>query len=487
MGKFFPKVRHSNRHTMRNDNLKNILILTAVTVILIIATGIVAIFSIRGLNEKIQQTIHTKDVLQLSDELYASVLATESSLRGYIITNDRSFIGDYSRGKEQALRLSDSLRLLTSDNTMQAENTLALKGYINERVMLLDSILASITVNRSLLDSIVTKNVSRGKTLTQKIRSRINVINQHEYSLLEERNRGMNRYLNILPAILLFTTFAGLGAGAITLYSLYQYNTSKKIADEKIAEYQKQLQDQITRLNISNRELEQFAYVASHDLQEPLRKISAFSELLGEQYSGILDDEGKIFLDRINSSSQRMRNLITDLLDYSRVSRPTQTEEVNLNTVVKTVKEDLELVIKEKNAQVHHASLPVVQGNNYEFRQLFQNLISNSLKFSKPGVAPVVSIVADEASAEELNYLHFRNENIKYTAIRFTDNGIGFEPEYAEKIFVIFQRLHGKDSYEGTGIGLAICKKIAEKYGGTIAAKSSPGNGAIFTIVLPAN
>lgn len=472
---------------MRNDNLKNILILTAVTLVLIIATGIVAIFSIRGLNEKIRQTIHTKDVLQLSDELYAVVLSTESNLRGFTITRDRNFIGEYSRGKTQTMQLVDSLRKLTSDNSMQTENITVLRKYIEERISILDSILATASQSPNLIDTSIIFRVSRGRSVTQRIRTRIGYINEHEYSLLEERNEGMNRYLNILPAILLFTTLAGLGAGAITLYSLYQYNKSKKRSDAQILDYQKQLQDQIVRLNNSNRELEQFAYVASHDLQEPLRKISAFSELLNEQYKGKLEEEGELYLERINSSSTRMRSLITDLLNYSRVSRPTETEEVNLNSIVNTVKEDLEILIREKHAQVHHASLPVVKGNTSEFRQLFQNLISNSLKFSKPGTPPVITIVSENAQVEEIERVPLHDPNKTYVAIRFTDNGIGFEKEYAEKIFVIFQRLHGKDNYEGTGIGLAICKKITEKYGGTIFAQSTVGKGSVFTIVLPAN
>lgn len=218
-----------------------------------------------------------------------------------------------------------------------------------------------------------------------KIRDLIADINTHEYQLLLERSGGMNRYLNILPAILLFTTLTGFGAGAIALYSLYQYNKTKQQADRDIAAYQQQLQDQISRLNLSNKELEQFAYVASHDLQEPLRKISAFGELLNEQYKGKLEGDGELYLERIINASTRMRTLITDLLNYSRVSRNTISEKINLSEVLDFVKEDIEILIKEKKALIHHTPLPYVIGNTSEFRQLFQNLISNSLKFSKQG------------------------------------------------------------------------------------------------------
>jgi len=470
---------------MHDKKLRNTRILIALSFFLVLATGIVAIFSVRGLNRRIEQTIHTKDVLQLSDELVASVLDAESNLRGYTLSGDSKFVSDFTQGKLSSLKLVDSLAELTSDNEEQQANISALKKEIRHRIELLDSIFSIVKINRTELDPFLAEGVKEGKESTQKIRDLIADINTHEYQLLLERSGGMNRYLNILPAILLFTTLTGFGAGAIALYSLYQYNKTKQQADRDIAAYQQQLQDQISRLNLSNKELEQFAYVASHDLQEPLRKISAFGELLNEQYKGKLEGDGELYLERIINASTRMRTLITDLLNYSRVSRNTISEKINLSEVLDFVKEDIEILIKEKKALIHHTPLPYVIGNTSEFRQLFQNLISNSLKFSKQGVQPVISISAQESSGEELTRLPTYDASKKYMSIRFVDNGIGFEEEYAEKIFVIFQRLHGKDSYEGTGIGLAICKKIAEKYGGTIFAKSGPGNGAVFTIVLP--
>lgn len=468
-----------------NNKLQNIRILIALSFFLVLVTGIVAIFSVRGLNRRIEQTIHTKDVLQLSDEIFASVLDAESNLRGYALSGDTKFVSDFTQGKLMALKLVDSLSEFTSDNPVQHENISELRKEIRYRVESLDSIFALVRVNRTELDPSIAARVKTGKESTQKIRSLIGKINTHEYQLLLESSGGMNRYLNIFPAILLFTTLTGFGTGAIALYSLYQYNKTKQKADSDIAAYQQQLQEQIARLNLSNKELEQFAYVASHDLQEPLRKISAFGELLNEQYRDKLEGDGELYLERITNASARMRILITDLLNYSRVSRNTESEKINLSDVLTAVKEDIEILIKEKKALIHHTPLPSVLGNTSDFRQLFQNLISNSLKFSKQGVQPVISISSEESSSDDLTKLPAYDPSKNYVSIRFSDNGIGFEEEYAEKIFIIFQRLHGKDSYEGTGIGLAICKKIAEKYGGTIFAKSTPGMGAIFTIVLP--
>ena len=470
---------------MWDNTLRNIRVLTVVTFLLVLATGILAISSVRKVNENIYWALHTKDVLQLSDELYASILESESNLRGYSLSMDQSFIAEFSQSKTLSLSLIDSLKNLTTDNDVQQAELKSVEKDIFERIKLLDSILAIVQVYRVEFDEGVSQKVIRGKKITQKIKVQLQSINQREYVLLQSRNKGLYRNLNLLPAILLFTTLTGLGAGAILIYSLFQYNRQKKEADTKISDYQLQLKDQIQRLNDSNKELEQFAYVASHDLQEPLRKISAFSDLLRENLKDQNIGEGELYLNRIIHSSSRMRDLITDLLNYSRVSRKTVKEQINLNAILDTVKEDLEIMILEKEAVIKSSDLPTIPGNSIEFRQLFQNLISNSLKFLNPTKKPIIIIEAKESSSEELKKLLSYEKNSRYVSIHFIDNGIGFDENYAEKIFVIFQRLHGKDTYEGTGIGLAICKKIVEKYGGAIFANSNPGHGANFTVILP--
>jgi len=470
---------------MWDNTLRNIRVLTVVTFLLVLATGILSISSVRKVNESIYLTLHTKDVLQLSDELYASILESESNLRGYSLSMDQSFITEYSHSKTFSLRLLDSLKNLTYDNKQQQAELNTLEEAIKERVKLLDSILAIVRVYRVEFDQRVSEKVIKGKKITQKIKVQLQNINQREYVLLQGRNKGLYRNLNLLPAIILFTTLTGLGAGALLIYSLFQYNRQKKEADKQIADYQLQLKEQIQRLNVSNKELEQFAYVASHDLQEPLRKISSFGDLLRENYKDQIIGEGELYLNRILHSTTRMRDLITDLLNYSRVSRKTEREKVDLSIILEMAKDDLEIMISEKEAIIKSSGLPSIAGNSSEFRQLFQNLLSNSLKFFNPNKKPIISIEAKESSSEELKKLTYYNSNKRYASIHFSDNGIGFDDNYAEKIFVIFQRLHGKDIYEGTGIGLAICKKIVEKYGGAIYAHSNPGQGADFIVILP--
>jgi signal transduction histidine kinase len=233
----------------------------------------------------------------------------------------------------------------------------------------------------------------------------------------------------------------------------------------------------------SNRDLEQFAYIASHDLQEPLRKIQVFSELAARQ----IDDTeaANSHLDKINASARRMTDLIVAVLHYSRLSRTGQQfTEVDLNAVLEEIKCDLELVISEKKAVIRASPLPVITGIPLQMNQLFLNLIGNSLKFNDQ--PPEINIRAKILSHEDINGDHeLQGAERGFFEIEFQDNGIGFEQQYADQIFTIFQRLHTRQHYQGTGIGLALCKKIVENHGGTIRVQSELGKGTRFKVYLP--
>jgi len=238
-------------------------------------------------------------------------------------------------------------------------------------------------------------------------------------------------------------------------------------------------------LEQSNASLEEFAYVASHDLKEPLRKISTFGDRLVASQSSNLTPDGKIYLNKIVDASQRMQTMISDLLSISMISNNTSFENYSLKTILDEVLQTLEFKIEQQNAVVKANSLPGAKIIPSQFRQLFQNLLSNSLKFVRPGVQPVITITHSLVKRTEL--VHYQlADSAAYHKLEFKDNGIGFENEFAGKIFAIFQRLHGRSEYEGSGIGLAICKKIVEHHGGIIYATGVPGEGATFTIILPA-
>lgn len=237
---------------------------------------------------------------------------------------------------------------------------------------------------------------------------------------------------------------------------------------------ERELQQYSKSLARSNQELQDFAYIASHDLQEPLRKIQAFGDLLESEYKEQLGDGGE-YLNRMRNAASRMSVLIQDLLAFSRVStKPQDIKQVDLNVIVEDVVGDLETSISEKNGKVTIAKLPAVWADSTHMRQLFQNLIGNALKFHKTDVPPRVAVSVRPRAKED-----------KYYEIHVKDNGIGFDEKYLDRIFSVFQRLHGKDTYDGTGIGLAVCRKIVERYGGKIDAKSKPGAGSTFIIKLP--
>lgn len=247
------------------------------------------------------------------------------------------------------------------------------------------------------------------------------------------------------------------------------------------------LESKVAELNRSNSELEQFAYVASHDLQEPLRKIRAFGDRLQSKYSLQLPAEGIDYINRMQNASQRMQTLIDDLLTFSRISRPNEDfKTINLSEIIKGVLIDLEFTIEKKNAKVEVSGQELLRAIPSQMRQLFQNLISNSLKFTKEAVNPEIKITIDRIAGTELSSRILRSDDEKeYCRIVLTDNGIGFSNEYAEKIFTLFQRLHTRSEYEGTGIGLAVCKKIVENHSGFMEASGTEGEGAVFNIYIP--
>jgi len=244
----------------------------------------------------------------------------------------------------------------------------------------------------------------------------------------------------------------------------------QEIAERKRAE--ENLKISMEKLEQSSRELQDFAAIASHDLQEPLRKVTAFGNMLKQKCGSSLGEQGNDYMQRILKANQRMQSLLTALLEYSRLSTKTNPfVEVNLSNLIGEVLSDLEIRIAKTGGQVHVGILPVISADPTQMRQLFQNLIGNALKFHKEGEKPLVKIQSPA--------------NKQMIRISVEDNGIGFDEKHIERIFAPFQRLHGRSEYEGTGMGLAICKKIVERHGGSITAKSTPGKGSLFVIDLP--
>lgn len=249
-------------------------------------------------------------------------------------------------------------------------------------------------------------------------------------------------------------------------------NQELKETQQRLKQHQVALEKNISELARSNRELQEFAYVASHDLQEPARKLSFYSDYLVSKYESILDERGMDYLLNMQSASRRMRSLINDLLAFAQVEqRGLKLKHINLNQVTHEVLQDLEISIEEKEATVHIEPMPVIEADENMLHQLFENLLSNAIKYSREGVKPVVNVGAEQ------------EENV--LKIRVRDNGIGFDEKYLPQMFTLFQRLHSSEKYSGTGLGLAICQKIVALHHGSITAQSRVGEGSTFVITLP--
>jgi len=256
---------------------------------------------------------------------------------------------------------------------------------------------------------------------------------------------------------------------------------------EELRATNEELEQTNVQLVHSNQELEQFAYIASHDLQEPLRKISTFVQLLEGRITEHLDEKTLGYIEKIKNATARMGKLIRDVLAYSALPKDDATfVVVNLENTARNALEDYDVLMERTGAKVTWNELPVIKGIPLQMSQLFFNLIGNALKFIRPDVQPKIHIACSIASPEEIRSVHLR-EGMPYYKIQFSDNGIGMKPEDTEKIFNIFQKLHGKSEFAGTGIGLAMCKKIVQNHNGEIDALQSNENGAVFNVYLPKN
>ena len=308
-------------------------------------------------------------------------------------------------------------------------------------------------------------------------------------TVLQRNNEQVTAYVNYVYEPIRDTDNHVTGI-MVVLHDVTELVTARQLAENIADELERKVAERTADLKASNdalvrtnHELEQFAYVSSHDLQEPLRKIQTFSQLVISN----LHKPGfelERYLQKINASASRMSALINDLLNFSRLSKVTeQFVPVDLNKVLQQVESDFELLIRQKGAVIKATGLPVLPAIPIQMNQLFYNMVSNALKFCE--TSPVITIAATTVSGDALQPYPQLNPAGVYTQLSFTDNGIGFEPRFAEQIFVIFQRLNGLQQYGGTGIGLAVCKKIADNHRGAITANSEPGKGSVFTVLLP--
>jgi signal transduction histidine kinase len=442
--------------------------------------------------ESLARVSDARDTLTQIQALLTAAITAETTQRGYLLTNKASYLepfsGSISTLEDNLNKLRPKLERDGNDPGAIAELQASVENKVAE---LRDTI--RIAQQQSPQAALKIVESDRGQRAMSKIREIVALIENHESALLQGHRESLRKVRIEVAALF------GSGVVLSLLLVFLVHRANQKFAQERDRRESElavanteldhrvrhrtldleirtlELEERTQELQRSNADLESFAYVASHDLQEPLRMISNFAALLSRRYHNRLNQEADEFIGIMVESARHMQNLIDDLLHYSRAgTRPPEREEVPLRELAEAALHHLSTVISETGAVIEIESLPVVSVDKVLLTQVFQNLLSNAIKFGRPGVSPTICITASETIQ-----LH------RWT-ISVTDNGIGFDSDYADVIFRMFQTLHSKQSYPGTGIGLAICKRIIEQHGGTIWAKSTPGSGSTFSFTVPA-
>jgi signal transduction histidine kinase len=421
---------------------------------------------------------HSSRVLAQLESLFSVVKDAETGHRGYQLTHDTTFLEPYYRSVaslEEDIRILDSLLL---DQQEQRRRKDSVKELILKQYNIIKSILDNEDESPYGMTRYEMNLLKLGKQNMDSIRQQIGIMRSEEKLFLAKRLVDAQGTERTAPITLLIYALFALGGVSLLFAFLAAELSKRRKAEQELSMHAKDLKR-------SNEELEQFAYVASHDLQEPLRKIRAFGDRLETTYKEQLGESGRDYVDRMQSAASRMQTLIDDLLSFSMLSRVKREEEVDLNEILTEVREDLEILLGRAAATVTHSHLPTISGDRGQLKRLFQNLISNAIKFRHPDRTPAVEIECLKVRRDEIPSLNGTPNLLEYHRITVSDNGIGFDEKYSDRIFVIFQRLHGRSSYEGTGIGLAICRKIVTNHNGFIAAKGVEGEGARLIIYLP--
>src|SRR5690554_6647386 len=419
--------------------------------------------------------------VERTNSIIQYITQLESSAYSYVIAKSPESKSNYKQQKKDLLTHVQRLGDHCSAHHIAKDQALFLKELITQRIATLDQMMLQDVVSvkkqseQILAGSETTAEILKTLKKIRTVNSEMKESNQQDASVA---NRNAMLLLTLFGAVMLLIVFISF------------FKMRKEILRSE--RYLREINQINIELSSMNENLENFAYVASHDLNEPLRKIRTFGELIELELNNERVDKAKIVshIHRMQSAAERMQELMEDLLSYSRISRQFNiSDKINLEKEVETVLGDLEISIKENKAIINVKSLPKsLLADPIQMRQLFQNLISNAIKFRKPDVESVINIESELVKADELPCKELSKNNPKmYWKISVSDNGIGFDEQYLDKIFAVFQRLHGRSAYEGTGIGLSICKKICENHKGTITAKSSEGNGATFIVFLPEN
>tara|TARA_R110002012_G_scaffold228412_1_gene400771 strand:- start:102 stop:1583 length:1482 start_codon:yes stop_codon:yes gene_type:complete len=468
-------------------------IIISIIVVGIIGTNLsIALNTVNQLSTVQTDLDKTSNIIVRLESLHLSVVVAESGQRGYLLTEYEEYLNPYHAELQTLDEKIALVKNIKSDVVGQKELIDDLLVLVGEKITELTTTvdLALEQREKSALRQIMT---NRGRDLYREIRKTMQQLIDSEYQHRQalytqlkniQRDAKVNFGVSAITSGLLVIGMFLMARINLRISNRYQDDLEEQneLLQEKVDLRTQELTVYSEELSRSNRELEDFAFVASHDLQEPLRKIQAFSDRLTTIYKDQLDERGVDYIKRMTTAAFRMSTLINDLLEFSRITtRGKEFVEVELDSVLDEVLGDLEIAIAETGAQIEIAPLPKVCADPSQMYQLFLNVLSNGLKFHKVDVAPVISVSVEQKELRD----ELQHVDVPSCIVTIKDNGIGFEQTYADKIFSPFQRLHGRTAYKGTGIGLAVCRRIVERHGGTITALGRPNEGAEFTITLP--
>ncbi len=483
---------------------------------LMILFGVLLSWQLQRLPEVRRLVDHTNAVISQIRQTQRAHFAASAELRGYLLTRSDSFKEDYERRKARLSDAVNQLLSLTTDNPQQMYRAEQIRKLSSNWERFAETSVTQMVSSPNPIDPL---QVQHGKSIVDSIDDILDEMEAEEQLLLQQRYGRVQETSSLIVASG-FVLSLMMGAAM----ALFGFRTVRRVADQysqaldttaaarqKLAEANERLEQRVEertaelthtnaalseeiesriqteaqlketadQLRRSNRELEDFAYVASHDLQEPLRKIRAFGDRLQARYADALPPEASDYLGRMHAAAGRMQRLIEDLLSFSRVTTRAQPfQATDLNLILRDTLSDLEARIEETSAEIEVGDLPEIECDRSQMSQVFQNLVANSLKFQPQGQKPELEISSESSSPQG-------DETVTHIVLRFRDNGIGFDEKYLDRIFTPFQRLHGRNEYEGTGIGLAVCRKIVERHRGTITAQSAPGEGTTFALRLP--
>jgi len=451
-------------------SFKLLIVAFAVSFVFLLLASLYALRQISSLSEYSSRLDHTNAVIS---ELYKlDIINREMDVkeRGYMLTHDSNYINDINMTLKKIMPATTALKILVQDNQKQLELITQLRSTL---VLRIDAVKKNLRYNSAQGNFELSPYFGTGKKLKEQAAGYILKMQTNEYKLLQEaynKKENSEQLAENVIQTLLFIFFSV--TFVIFLFLIRQFGIRQK--------YQYELQNKVVELKTTNEELEQIAYVLSHNLSEPLRKIQIFNNKLTN--ASELSPSSQDLMCRVTNSAEDMHKILQDIDVLLGLKKDNYEETVNLNEVISELRDQLKIQLEKKDITFHISSLPEIIGNYRQITLLFKSLLNNAYNFAKPS-APLTITISDEGIQEKM----INDQEESFLTIRFSDNGIGFENKYSEKIFRLFQQLEKDENapYQGKGIGLALCRKIMHNHNGFISALGKKNEGAIFTLYFP--